>query len=142
MVKGLDIFREYFKDYTDRPYKVAGISLIVVGAVVAAAGVAGFHVASNKEYDKYKKYTDSGVAANYTGSLTESQYVSKANEHRSSSNTFRVLEITSSAVGGAVLVTGIILTAVKKEKPQNVSLTNISVTPSNEGFYASLGFEF
>ena len=127
---------------TYRPYKTAGISLIVVGAVVTLAGVAGFHIASDEEYDKYKKFTEYSTAENYVGSLSKEKYVSEANKHRNKSNTYRILEITSGAVGGAVLVTGIILTAVKKEKPQNVSLTNISVTPSNEGFYASLGFEF
>ena len=127
---------------TYRPYKTAGISLIVAGAVVTVAGVAGFHVASDKEYNKYKKYTNYDTAAGYVNDLEKSDYVEKANKHRNKSNTYRILEITSGAVGGAVLVTGIILTAVKKEKPQNVSLTNISVTPSNEGFYASLGFEF
>ena len=37
---------------TWHPYKTAGISLMVAGAVVAAAGIASFHVLSDKEYKK------------------------------------------------------------------------------------------
>ena len=124
------------------PYKAAGISLIVVGAVVAAAGVAGFHVAYDKELDKYKDFTSSSMAGNYVDAWTKEKYVSEANKHRDKANMFRALEITSGIIGGAALVTGIALIAIKKEKPQSVSLTSISFTPSNEGFYASLGFEF
>ena len=128
---------------TYHPYKAAGISLIVVGAVVAAAGVAGFHVAYNKELDNYKKMTESSTAAGYVGSLSRSEYVSKANKYRKNANTFRALEVTSGIVGGTLFITGIALTAVKKEKPEDkISLTNVSFTPSNDGFYAALGFEF
>ncbi|MBR4531030.1 sel1 repeat family protein [bacterium] len=127
---------------TYRPYKAAGISLIVVGAVVTVAGVAGFHIASDEEYDKYKKFKEYSTAENYVGSWSKEKYVSEANKHRNKSNTYRILEITSGIIGGAAFVTGIALTAIKKEKPRNVSLTNISVTPSNKGFYAFLGFEF
>ena len=125
------------------PYKAAGISLIVVGAVVAAAGVAGFHVAYNKELDNYKKMTETSIAAGYVGNLSKSEYVDKANKYRKNANTFRALEVTSGILGGTLLITGIALTAIKKEKPEDkISLTNLSFTPSNEGFYASLGFEF
>ena len=74
--------------------------------------------------------------------LSRPEYVDRANSHRSKSNTFRTLEITSGIVGGAAFVTGIALTAIKKEKPKNFTLTNLSVAPANDGFYASLGFEF
>ncbi len=128
---------------TYRPYKAAGISLMVVGAVVALTGVAGFHVASDKEYDKYKKFTEYSTAGNYVSSWSKEKYVSEANKHRNKSNTYRALEITSGIVGGAALVTGIALIAIKKEKPdKTVSLKNFSVVPANDVFYASLGFEF
>jgi len=128
---------------TYHPYKAAGISLMVAGAVVAAGGVAGFHIASDKEYDKYKKFTEYSTAENYVGSWSKEKYVSEANKHRNKSNTYRILEITSGAFGGALLVTGVVLTAIKKEKQdKTVSLTNLSVAPANDGFYASVGFEF
>ena len=67
----------------------------------------------------------------------------RARKHKDKSNTYRILEITSGALGGAVLVTGIILTAIKKEKQEaKVALSNVSLTPSGDGFYAALGFEF
>ena len=128
---------------TYRPYKAAGISLIVVGAVVTIAGVVGFHVASDKEYDKYKKFTEYSTAEDYVDNWSKEGYVSEANKHRNKSNTFRALEVTSGIVGGTLFITGIALTAVKKEKPEDkISLTNISFTPSDDGFYAALGFEF
>ena len=128
---------------TYRPYKTAGISLIVAGAVVTVAGVAGFHVAYDKEYDNYKKMTKSSTAAAYVNDLDKSEYVDKANKYRKNANTFRALEVTSGILGGTLFITGIALTAVKKEKPEDkISLTNVSFTPSNDGFYAALGFEF
>ena len=127
---------------TYHPYKTAGISLIVVGAVIAAAGVGGFHVAYNKELDNYKKMMETDTAAGYVGNLSKSEYVDKADKYRKNANTFRALEVTSGILGGSLLITGIVLTAIKKDKPRNVSLANISFTPSNDGFYAALGFEF
>ena len=129
---------------TYHPYKVAGISLMVAGAAVVIGGVAGFHIASDKEYDKYKKMTLTDTAYNaISDGLSESKYVSRAKNHRDTANIYRILEISSGAVGGALVVTGIVLTAIKKKKNNaEVSLSNISVVPADEGFYASLGFEF
>ena len=135
---------EKVPENTYHPYKTAGISLIVAGAAIAVAGVAGFHVASDKEFNKYKNMKNSEIAENavYDG-MTYSEYMNKAQNHKDQSNTYRILEITSGAVGGAVLLTGIVLTAIKKEKPEEkVTLANISFSPSNDGFYAALGFEF
>ena len=137
--KKSEIMEKPKKTATYHPYKKAGISLMVVGAAVVVGGVSGFHFASDTEYDEYKKFKSSSKAQNYA---SLSKYKKDANTHRNLSNTFRILEITSGAVGGAALITGIVLTAVKKEKQRNISLTNISVTPSNEGFYASIGFDF
>ena len=129
---------------TYHPYKAAGISLIVVGAVVAAGGVAAFHILSDKEYSKYKDMAEHSTALEAVNdNLSYDEYLHKADGYRSKSNTYRILEITSGAVGGALLLTGVVLTAIKKEKPdETVSLSNISVVPSNDGFYAAVGFEF
>ena len=129
---------------TYHPYKTAGISLMVAGAAIAVAGVAGFHVASDKEFDKYKNMRNDGTASDAVSEgLTHDQYMDRARKHKDKSNTYRILEITSGALGGAVLVTGIILTAIKKEKQEaKVALSNVSLTPSGDGFYAALGFEF
>ena len=129
---------------TYHPYKIAGISLIVAGAVIAAAGVAGFHVASDKEFDKYKKMnTYDSVSDAVSSGFSQAAYIDKANGYRNKAKTYRALEIMSGVAGGAVLVTGIVLAVIKKEKSEGkISLTDISVMPSNEGFYASLGFGF
>ena len=130
---------------TYRPYQTIGISLIAAGAVVAAAGIATFHVLSDKEYKKHKDMADYSTAIKYANrdDGSEEDYLNEAKEHLNKSNTYRILEITSGAVGGALLVTGVVLTVLKKEKPgEKVSLSHISVIPANDGFYAGLGFEF
>ena len=128
---------------TYRPYQTIGISLIAVGAAVAAAGIATFHVLSDKEYKKHEDMTSSSHAAGYIDYWTEEKYLDEAKKHLNKSNTYRILEITSGAVGGAILATGVVLTVLKKEKGDDkVSLSNISVIPANDGFYAGLGFKF
>ena len=129
---------------TYHPYTKVGASLMVVGLAVVVAGVAGFHVASDKEFNKYldmKNYTTAEDAV--SSGMSHSEYMNKAKNHREKSNTYKALEITSGAIGAAVVVTGLVLASIKKEKPQNdVALSNISFAPSNDGFYAAVGFEF
>ena len=127
--------KKQLENETYQPYKAAGISLMVVGAAVAVGGIAGFHVASDKEYDKYK---NSDASSAFLQGLSESEFIELANKHRKKSNTYRYLEITSGSVGGTLLITGIILTFIKKEKPYSI----IYFDPEKEGFYASLGLEF
>ena len=127
---------------TYRPYKITGISLIAAGAAVVVAGVAAFHVLSDKEYDKYKNMAKHSHAESSSAESAD-EYIKKADKYRKNSDTYRILEITSGAVGGALLVSGVVLTLIKKEKTdEKVSLSNFSLLPSNDGFYASLGFEF
>ncbi len=130
---------------TYRHYKTAGISLLVAGAVVAAAGVATFHLLSEKEYDKYKNMAEHSSALDAVSEgVSYGEYIDKADKHRKKSNTYRILEITSGAVGGTLLVTGVVLTLIKKDKPDDgkIALSNFSVAPANDGFFATLGFEF
>ena len=128
---------------TYHPHLKAGISLIVVGAVVAAGGVTGFHFASDKEFDKYKKMKnyDTAFEAVNQGE-NESEYLNRARKYRKKANTYRSLEIAAGVIGGELLLTGIILAAIKEEKTDDVTVTDISFSPSKDGFYASVGFEF
>ena len=137
------LFAEEKKVETYHPYKTAGISLIVAGAVIMAGGIAGFHFASDKEFDKYKKMNDydNALSAIKQGEK-ESDYLKRADNYRKKANIYRSLEIAAGVLGGELLLTGIIISSVKKEKTEKVSLTNISVVPSDEGFVASAGFEF
>lgn len=128
---------------TYHPHKKAGISLIVAGALVAAGGITGFHFASDKEFDKYKKMKDyDSAAAAVAEGEKASEYLNRARKYRRKANTYRSLEIASAVIGGELFISGIILTAIKAEKTDKVSLSDISVTPSNDGFYAAVGFEF
>ena len=138
------LFAEESAVETYHPHLKAGIPLIVVGAAVAAGGIAGFHFASNKEFDKYKKMNDYDNAFDAVKQgEKESEYLDRAKNYRKKANTYRALEIASGVIGFEMLLTGLILTAVTEEKSSDkVSLTEISVAPSNDGFYAAVGFEF
>ena len=140
-------FQLFANDNTEEtyhPHLKAGISLIVVGAAVAAGGIAGFHIASDKEFDKYKKMKDYDNAASAIAEgEKESEYLDRAKKYRNKANTYRYLEIAAGVIGGELFLTGIILTAIKEKKTEkDVTLTNISAAPSKDGFYASVGFEF
>ena len=92
------------KAATYRPYKTAGISLMVVGAVVVTAGVATFHVLSDKEIDRTEVKGKEIVWDDNVNNDDEDIHFKKA-------NTYTALEITSGVLGGAALVTGIFLVA-------------------------------
>ena len=137
------LFAEESAVETYHPHRTAGISLIVVGAAIAAGGIAGFHIASDKEFDKYKKMKDYDNAFDAVKQgEKESEYLDRAKNYRKKANTYRALEIAAGVVGGELFLTGIILTAIKAEKTDDIAVTNISVAPSNDGFYAAVGFEF
>ena len=128
---------------TYHPFTKIGISFIVTGAALFAGGIAGFHIASDREFDKYKKMKDyDNAAAAVAEGEKESDYVDRAKKYRKKANDYRTLEITAGVIGGELLLTGIILAAIKAEKNDEVSITGISVSPSKEGFFASVGFEF
>ena len=137
------LFAEESAVETYHPHLKAGISLIVAGAAIMAGGIAGFHIASGKEFDKYKKMKDYDNAFEaVTNGENEEEYLNRAKKYRNKANTYRSLEIAAGIIGGELFLTGIILTAIKAEKNNDVSITNISVSPSKEGFFASVGFEF
>lgn len=125
------------------PHLTSGISFLTIGAVITVAGIAGFHVASEKKFDEYKKMRDSDKAsAAVTAGMNHAEYLEKANNYRDKAKSYRKWEIASGIIGGSLLVTGVILVSVRKEVPRNFALKDFSVSPSNNGFYASLGFEF
>ena len=137
------LFAEESAVETYHPHLKAGISLIVAGAVVAAGGITGFHFASDKEFDKYKKMKDYDNALEAVNQGEKvSEYLDRARKYRKKANTYRSLEIASAVIGGELFLTGIILTAIKAEKTEDIAITNISFAPSNDGFYAAVGFEF
>ena len=143
MAFSFQLFAEESTIETYHPHLKAGISLIVAGAAIAAGGVSGFHFASDKEFDKYKKMKDYDNALEaVTNGEKESEYLNRAKKYRNKANTYRSLEIAAGIIGGELFLTGIILTAIKAEKTDDVSITSISVSPSKEGFFASVGFEF
>lgn len=125
------------------PHLTSGISFLTIGAVITVAGIAGFHVASEKKFDEYKKMRDSDKAsAAVAAGMNHAEYLEKANNYRDKAKSYRKWEIASGIIGGSLLVTGVILVSVRKEVPRNFALKDFSVSPSNNGFYASLGFEF
>jgi len=125
------------------PYWKAGLSLIAVGAAIAGGGIAGFHIASEDQLSKYKKMRNSDKAsAAVQSGMNHAEYLEKANNYRNKAKSYRGWEIASGVIGGSLLVSGIVLVAIKKEVPKNFALKDFSVSPSDKGFYASLSFEF
>ena len=125
------------------PHLTSGISFLTIGAVITVAGIAGFHVASEKKFDEYKKMkTSDKASAAVAAGMNHAEYLEKANNYRDKAKTYRKWEIASGIIGGSLFVTGVILVAIQKEVPRNFALKDFSVSPFNDGFYASLGFEF
>ena len=128
---------------TYRPYKALGISLAAIGAAVVVGGVTAFHVLSDREYGRYKDMNDFKAAADAKAeNMTEAEYLEKADNHRKKAKTFRGLEITAGILGGSLVIGGTVLALIKKEKNSDVVLQTVSVVPSDDGFYAALGFGF
>ena len=126
-----------------RPYLKAGISFLAVGAAITAGGIAGFHIASEQQFNEYRKMkTSDKASAAVAAGMNHAEYLEKANNYRDKAKTYRKWEIASGIIGGSLFVTGVILVAIKKEVPRNFALKDFSVSPSNNSFYASLGFEF
>ena len=125
------------------PHLTSGISFLTIGAVITAAGIAGFHVASEKKFNEYKKMkTSDKASAAVAAGMNHAEYLEKANNYRDKAKSYRKWEIASGIIGGSLFVTGVILVAIKKEVPRNFALKDFSVSPSNNSFYASLSFEF
>ncbi len=124
-----------------------GISLTVIGSLIASGGVAGFLVGSEKEQDKYESMMrEEAIHDAYANNVNQDEYKYKANKHREKSNTYKKLAIASGVVGGATAVTGIIQLALgisKRNKSENEKTSkSLSITPINKGFYASLSMNF
>ena len=137
--------QDYKNMETYRPYKKEGIAFMAVGAAVVVGTVVGFHVAAERKYDKYQKMAriDTAIDA-YDNGISKEKYNKNAKNLRNEAIVLRGLEIAGGVAGGAVFITGIALTAIKRKrevKDEKVSfLNNFAVSP--DGFYASLGFEF
>ena len=127
-------------------YKYTGISFIVAGAAILGGGIGGFTADYKKERDNYNKMISSEFIKGYASSgMSKEDYIKKANSYRKKANTSRNMIFASGAVGAAFAATGAVLVyvAVKKEKEnKQISLNNMSVMPTENGFYASLGFDF
>ena len=126
--------------------KISGITLIVGGTAILVGGVAGFAVYSDKEQDKYDKMASkSAIQEAISSGVNQSEYLNNAEKHRDKSKTYRNMAIISGAAGAAIVGTGAVLTYFwlkKRDKNAKMNLNRASVMPTENGFYASLGFDF
>jgi hypothetical protein len=129
-----------------REIKNSGISLIVIGTAIAAGGLAGFFIESDREHDKYNSMATSVAIENAVNNGEDkAAYINRADKHRDKSNLYRNLAITSGVVGGAVAITGVTLTIVgikKRNHLMNKKIKSVSFVPVEKGFFASLSFDF
>ncbi|MBP5591636.1 hypothetical protein J6Y50_07275 [bacterium] len=129
-----------------RDLKISGISLIVGGSVILIAGVTAFAISSDNENDQYHKMTKaSAISEAISNGEDKASYIHRADKHRDKSKTYRNMAITSGVVGAAIVGTGAVLTVFwlkKRDKNAKMNLNRASVIPTENGFYASLGFNF
>ena len=127
-------------------YKYTGAAFIVAGAAIMGGGIGGFTVAYKDERNKYNKMLQPETIKTWISSgVTLDEYKKSANKYRKNANTYRNMIIASGVVGAALAGTGIALVVfgIKKEKKyEHLLLRDISVIPANDGFYASLNFNF
>ena len=109
--------------------KISGITLLVGGSVILIAGTTGFAIGSDKEYEKFKQFKIGNPFI--------------ARKHLDKSKTYKSMAITSGVIGAAIAGTGITLLVIGiKKENEKIALDNISAIPTNDGFYASVGFNF
>ena len=141
-IKDLEQAKKQQDKNVEHPYIKEGISFVVVGAAVVAGGVAGFHLAAENKYSKYKQKEHNAEEAVANG-ISGEDYLGAAQELRKEANIFRALEIASGIIGGGLLVTGVILTAISRPKKNKALLfNNFYVSADEDSFYTSLSFEF
>ncbi len=129
-----------------RDIRNSGISLMVIGTAVAAGGLAGFLIESDREHDKYKRMSTSTAIENaINNGEDKASYINRAYKHRDKSNLYKNLAITSGVVGGAIAITGVTLTIVgikKRNHLMNKKIKSVSFVPVEKGFFTSLSFDF
>jgi len=122
------------------PYKWAGISMVIVGAGILIGGTTGFAVASDSNYDKYTKWTtDEKILESIAGGVSEEKYLDSVNKYKDKGDLYRTLSIVSGVAGGTIMITGIIIAAIPKEREV---LKKVSFITDGKGFYAGIGFDF
>ena len=103
---------------TYRPYVGWGIPLIIVGSGSIGAMIAYSVVAAYYADDDYYDEHNDGWAGYTTAA------------------------VMSGVLGTGLLITGAILTSIKRPVNQNFTLNNLSIAPTKGGMFASAGFSF
>ena len=102
-------------------YRDAGISVLVIGAAIGTI-IAGTSVCTSEE-----KYNDGGVTYHEQTTTSKAMLASGL-----------IIAAGSIAGGTALLVKGLKM----QKEAEYLELNNVSVLPTNDGFYASVGFSF
>lgn len=122
------------------PYKWVGIGIAVAGAGILVGGVTGFTLAADDNYREYERLTtDEKVFEAANAGVPKETYLKTVNEYKDKGDKYKNLSIASGVVGGALIVTGIVLAFIPGEREV---MKKVSFSTDGKGFYASLGFEF
>ncbi|MDX9805223.1 MAG: hypothetical protein RBT87_05245 [bacterium] len=122
------------------PYKWLGIGIAVAGAGILVGGVTGFTIAADDNYGEYERLTtDEKVTEAANAGVPKETYLKTVNEYKDKGDKYKNLSIASGVVGGALIVTGIVLAFIPGEREV---MKKVSFSTDGKGFYASLGFEF
>jgi hypothetical protein len=122
------------------PYRKAGITMLVLGAGIAAGGGIGFGVAAQSQYDLYDANTTTAkINQAILEGKTQKQYLDEVNRYKDKGKAYKTTAIITGIGGGAMAVTGIILMLIPKEREV---LKKMSFRVNKDGFYASLRWDF
>ncbi len=126
---------------TYRPYLWTGIGLIIGGVAVAVGGGVAFYYLADDEYSTYERWmSDAAIMSGINGGTPQDVYIAKARKAWDNAQMYEALEYSFIGVGGAAVVTGIVLAALPPEKREIVK--EVSFAPIPGGFMVAAGFEF
>ena len=117
---------------TYRPYVGWGVPLIIIGAGALA------NMAWTSAVAKY--YVDNGSYYVRGGYGYNAYEYHEGNDKACAGYT--TAAVMSGVLGAGLLITGAILTSIKRPVDQNFTLNNLSVTSTKGGMFASAGFAF
>ncbi len=121
-----------------RPYKWPGIWIAAGGAAIVFSGF-GFDAAALSKYRKYENMMDLESLEKARMENTDAdEYISSAEKHRDTGNTYKSLRTASWITGGILVASGIILAVIPGK---NEKRTNVYMLFDENSFYGGISFE-
>jgi hypothetical protein len=122
------------------PYLWHGVGLIIFGSAIVVGGGVTFWYLADQKYDKYNEGMKAeNIAKASADGVPEATYLKDMKEVWDRGKLFEALEYTSFAVGGAVIVGGVVLACIPGTREV---MKKVSYSFDGKGFYLSYKFEY